>query len=305
MHIEVSLWNKCNNNCQMCTNPDDFRNDKDYNFDLIKNYLNKKVNKKNRKNIKEIYLTGGEPTIHPNFFKILDYLKNKFPFARFNILSNGRLFFYPEFVKKCIAIGQVNFIIPIHGHDKKTHDMVTRINGSFIQTIQGVKNIFDLRKTGQEVEIRVIITKLTYEELDKILKFLLKEMPLIDRVILIFMEYEGQAIKNQKQIGIRYKEFKPKFKELNKYINKFKEIRFYHFPLCVIPKEFWPYAWRTLREDEVTFLKKCESCQLKNNCLGIHKNYLKLFKEKEFKPIARNYRFKFDDNYYHPISSIE
>lgn len=289
MHLDISFWNKCNNNCLMCTNPADFKESAaPFDIKQFKKQIKQKRLAEDREEVETIYLTGGEPTIHPIFFSLIGSLRRIFPVAKFNILSNGRRFFYSDFVKRCIDFGFNDFIIPIHGYNGRTHDFVTGVKGSFEQTLGGIKNILSLRKSNQKIEIRIIITKVNYKNLTKILDFLLKDLFEIDRVVLIFMEYEGEAIKNIKKIKLTYKRFLPEFGEIKKYLNKFKEIRFYHFPLCAMPKEFWPYMWRTLREDEVVFTKKCAICGVKKFCLGIHKNYLDLFGDREFEPIKQN-----------------
>lgn len=256
--------------------------------------------------IDSIYISGGEATVRPDFFDLLSLIAKSFPLAKISIISNGRRFFYVDFVKKCLFHLSVNFVIPIHGWDSETHDKVTGVQGSFDQTISGLENIFSLRQPGQEVEIRIIIHKINYKNICKIVDLILKKFPAVDKVVFVFIEYEGQAIKNIRSVKLSYKDFYPKFGQLEKYLKKFKEIRFYHFPLCAMPKSFWPYMWRTLAADKVTFLPECAGCKVKKFCLGIHKNYLELFGGDEFKPVKKTTQCK-EEKYgcfLHPIASI-
>jgi MoaA/NifB/PqqE/SkfB family radical SAM enzyme len=288
----------------MCTNPDDFKCGKLISLKSIKKYLNRADIRK-KKNVEIVYLSGGEPTMQPEFFKIISFLQEKYPIAHINILTNGRRFFYKEFSKACVDLGKVNFIIPIHGFDEKSHDAATRIKGSFHQTVAGLKNIMQLRRFGQEVEIRTIITKLNYNKINKILDFIHKNIAQAERMVIIFLEYEGQAIKNFVNVKLSYSDFKQEFKILKPFLSMKKEIRLYHFPLCVVPYDFWPYLWRTLRADEVTFLSQCNKCKVREFCLGIHKNYLKLFGSKEFVPILESFLIESGNNYHHPIVSAK
>lgn len=162
-----------------------------------------------------------------------------------------------------------------------------------------------MKRIGQEIEIRIIVTKLNYKKLKRILDFIQKDISRASRIVVIFLEYEGQAIKNFEDVKLAYKYFKQEFNFFKPYLGKDKEIRFYHFPLCVVPHDFWPYLWRTLRNDEVTFLSKCEKCKVKEFCLGIHKNYLKLFGRKEFNPIQGSFLIESNNNYNHPIVSVK
>ncbi|MDI6777692.1 MAG: radical SAM protein [Patescibacteria group bacterium] len=304
MHLEIPFWNQCNNNCVMCTNPPNFRREKPIDLASIKKYLKWKIGGE-EDNIKSIYLTGGEPTMQPNFLTIINYLQKKFPVSRINILSNGRRFFYEDFTKACIALGKVSFIIPVHGPDSKSHDAVTRIKGSFEQTLGGIENILSLRRPDQEIEIRLVATKFTHKNLRKTLDSLLKKFPTIHRIVIIFLEYEGQAVENLKSVRLTYSDFGSDLKELMPYLRKYKNIRLYHLPLCTVSEEFWPFVWRTLGEDEVAYLNKCDKCKVKEFCLGIHKKYLELFGPKEFRPVQTSHALKISDNYHHPIISVE
>jgi MoaA/NifB/PqqE/SkfB family radical SAM enzyme len=289
----------------MCTNPVTEQKAEDGCFDLIslKKFIKKE--KKQGSAIDIVYITGGEPTIRPDFFEAVDYISKSVPSAKISLLSNGRRFFYPDFAKKYLSFGDVDLTIPIHGWDEKSHDAVTGARGSFSQTVAGLKNLLKLRQPGQQIEIRVIIHRINYKSLSKIFDFLLREFPFVERVVAIFMEYEGHAIKNLKLTRLNYKEFQPQFKLLGKYLAKFNELRFYHFPLCAMPKEFWPHMWRTIEKDEIIFPGKCSGCAVRESCLGIHRNYFELFGDKELKPIEESVLLVKSDNYHHPIIDVK
>lgn len=305
MHILIPYWHKCNNRCVMCTNPVDGSVEGVY-FDIASLRGFVKKNKKNKRWIKKVYITGGETTIRPDFFESLRYIVKSFPYAKISILSNGRRFFYPDFTKKCLAYSSINFIIPIHGWDSESHDKITGIKGSFNQTSKGLENLFAMRHLSQQIEIRIIIHKINYKKIDKILNLIAKKFPATDNVVLVFIEYEGHAISNFKLVELSYAKFFPQFKKLEKYLDKFKEIRFYHFPLCVLPEKFWPYMWRTVEKDEITFLLKCDKCEVKKFCLGIYKKYLDLFGAGEFKIVKKtsNLVENKDNTVFNPIRSV-
>jgi len=306
----ICIWNKCNSRCIMCTNPSDFRAKDPY-----KHYSFKKLKKRisgirifdNKGNLidDKIILTGGEPTIHPDFLKIFSFIRKKFPQLIIEFDTNGRRFYYASFVKEVLSFGRMNIYISLHGFDKKSHDAVTRTPGSFLQTVKGIENILKYKNLGlHELELRIIITKLTYQYIEKILKFIKEDFPQVDRIVVIFMEMEGQAGDNFKIVGLTYSQFQKFIPKIAKWIPKFKEFRFYHFPLCVIERSLWKYVWRTLPAYEITFLPRCKTCFYKRYCLGIHKDYLEKIGQKEFKPIRNKYLIKETNNFYHPIQNV-
>jgi len=299
----ICIWNKCNSKCLMCSNPSDFQARdpyKDYSFDALKERISK---------IKlvddKIILTGGEPTIHPDFLKLLSFIRKKFPSTTIELDTNGRRFCYPSFVKKVLGFKNINIYTSLHGFNAKTHDAITRTPESFSQTIKGIQNLLKYKEFGlHELELRIIITKLIYQYVEKILKFIKENFSQVDRIVIIFMEMEGQAGQNFKVVGLTHTQFKKYILKIARWIPKFKEFRFYHFPLCLIDHSLWKYTWRTLPDYEVTFLPKCKSCLYKKYCLGIHKAYIKKVGTKEFKPIKEKYIIKETGDFYHPIQDV-
>lgn len=306
----ICIWNKCNSRCIMCTNPTEFQTRdsyKDYGLDILKKRINSIKIFDNKGNLidDKVILTGGEPTIHPDFFKVLSFIREKFPPVMIELDTNGRRFYYSSFTKRVLGFGKINIYTSLHGFNEKTHDAITRTPGSFSQTIRGIQNLLKYKKLGlHELELRIIITKLTYKYVEKILKFIKENFPQVDRIVIIFMEMEGQAGDNFKIVGLTHSQFQKFIPKIAKWIPKFKEFRFYHFPLCTIDYSLWKYTWRTLPAYEVTFLPKCKTCLYKKYCLGIHKDYLKKIGGKEFKPIKKKYIIKETGNFYRPIKDV-
>ena len=292
----------------MCTNPIGFR-DKNKSFLYYKRAVVSRIKsweKRIKANRENINLTGGEPTIHPEFIKLVREIRRMFPGNKIVMATNGRMFSYPWFAKACLALNNLSLEIAVHSFDQKAHDRITGDKGSFQQTVKGIHNILKFLKASQELEIRIVITRLNYKDLDKTVAFLKKEFPGMDRLVFIFMEMEGLAKKNFKLVGLTHKELKPllSLNRVKKWEKGLSEIRFYHFPLCVLPPELWKYTWRTLRKEEVAFLKRCGKCLYKKHCLGIHRDYLKLVGDKEFQPIKIKLDLRFQDFYYKPIVGL-
>jgi len=290
----------------MCTNPNPpwpaWDGSFDYSYDAIIERLEKV--KEKIKLDDSIYLTGGEPTLHPQFLDILKYLTQNFPKQKITLLTNGRRFIYKDFTREVLGINDdFNIDVSLHGPTDYTYDKITRAPGSFKQTIKGLENLLFYKKK-QTIGIRFVITKLSYKYIAQFLEMVKKRFPSINKIIFLFWEPEGQAIKNLETIKISYNQVRPYLEKIQPSIKPLKEIRFYHFPLCTIPKRLWPYTWRTLRPDEVNFIKKCDKCYYKNYCLGIHKDYLKYMVSKDFRPINKKIKLKLGPNFHHPIQSL-
>lgn len=305
--MDLNVWDKCNNRCLMCTNPDWPWPawDGSYNYDYQAIIKRIEQVKEKIKLDDSIYLTGGEPTLHPHFLDILKYISQHFPKQRIKLLTNGRRFFYKDFTKRVLGINNdFDIDLSIHGPTGDIHDAIARTPGSFEQAIKGLENLL-LYRDKQIIGIRFIITKLSYQYISQFLEMIKKRFPLIDRLILVFLEVENQAVKNLESVKISYSQVRPYLKEIYPLLKNFKEVRFYHFPLCTIPEEFWPYVWRTLPAEEVDFVKACNQCKYKEYCLGIPKGYLEHMGHKDFSPIKKHFKIKKTNNTYQPIGKSQ
>ena len=282
----------------MCTNPDNFWKERAYTYDYLKARFNGF-----KAYIKSITATGGEPTIHPDFLKILELIKKELPRVEINLLTNGRRLYYAPFARQCCALGNMNIAIALHGYNARTHDRVTLVKGSFAQSCQGIENVLRYKSPAQALEIRVVVTQLNYRFIDKILRFIRAKFPAADRIVLVFMEIEGTAEANIKKVGITYTDFESYLLKIEKLIPKFKEFRLYHFPLCALDKRFWKYTWITLSREEIAYPGQCQKCWCKSSCLGVHKGYLKVYGGKEFSPPKKARIIQTNDPN-HPLSYV-
>ena len=84
IELTVQLTNKCNSKCTFCSNS----LFKDYDFDINKfmevfNTLNSNYT------IAKVAFTGGEPTLHPDFVKLVKFVRTKLPRANIVVNTNA------------------------------------------------------------------------------------------------------------------------------------------------------------------------------------------------------------------------
>ncbi|MDD5067863.1 MAG: hypothetical protein PHF84_12525, partial [bacterium] len=92
------------------------------------------------------------------------------PIHHLHCSSNARLFFYRSLAEKIGRTGLREMEIPFFGQ-KSLHDRVTRIKGSFLQTVQGIHN---LRKYASCLKLRALIyiTQENHGTLPELTRFL-------------------------------------------------------------------------------------------------------------------------------------
>ena len=282
--VDWPLTFKCNNNCLSCI----------YNMEMVDKL---KVGNPKEEHIKNVIdnvrpgdtlgLTGGEPTIREGFFKFLKYAKERDPYMNVFIVSNGRMFCYREFTEKFANMGLENLKVGIalYGHEKKTHDAITRIPESFEQTVKGVKNLIEF---GIPVELRVIVSELNYKTLKDIAEYIVGNLKGVYRVVFINMKYTGNAYINRKVLFVKYKDVVPHAEKAADILLKNNiDVKLFHFPLCIIKKKYWELAKGvTKQESELMFVEACKRCKVKDECPRIWKSYWVLAGDKEFKAVS-------------------
>ncbi|MEM4662741.1 MAG: radical SAM protein [Candidatus Diapherotrites archaeon] len=280
--MEWPLTFKCNNNCISCIIDTRMT---PYLGEQRRDVLNSIIDKVPENEI--LSLTGGEPTLRADFVDILNYARKTHPEKFIFVVSNGRKFSDKSFVTQLnkYALEPIRFGIAIYSHDPKVHDSITLTKGSWNETVQGIKNLLE---RGFKVELRILVEKANYKYLNKTAKFIIKNFKGLERVVFINLKYTGNAFINRHKIFVRYYKAAPYVQQAADILLKAgTEVRLFHFPLCILNKEYWHLAEGvTKQETELTLLKKCKICRVKEKCPKIWKSYLPLAGEKEFKPIV-------------------
>jgi len=118
--------------------------------------------------IKRVVLSGGEPSIHPDFLDIVK-IARQVGYEHIQVITNGRMFAYPDFLKQAVSKGLLEITFSMHGHNNKLHDKLTKVSGSFRQSLTGLANA--LKIEGLIISVDVVINKVNVEYLADILKF--------------------------------------------------------------------------------------------------------------------------------------
>ncbi|MEA3306208.1 MAG: radical SAM protein, partial [Elusimicrobiota bacterium] len=182
---DIAFWNKCNSNCIMCTNMDSFVNQDSEQYGLkyqIKKFedylLHGGTYLNNAEDDSFLNLTGGEPTLHPDFFKLTAYFRRRVPLTRIVLLTNARKFSSVSFTKQFMRVAKPPFEIAcaLHGSTAAKHEAITQAKGSFSEALKGIENILKF-SNGQRLEIRIVIIKQNVKDLKNMLRLFLKKFP--------------------------------------------------------------------------------------------------------------------------------
>lgn len=154
------ITNKCNLKCLHCCNNSAINKNSNMSKEEIIDLL---VDLESI-NVKSIYITGGEPTLHPDFFEIVRYIISKklsivWATNAYNIYSHiGSI--------REIVNNSAGVFVSLDGLEA-THDEFRGLNGSFVNTLRSIKM---LSNNGFPVRISSIIWRNNVNELEEMTK---------------------------------------------------------------------------------------------------------------------------------------
>lgn len=273
---------KCNNNCISCINKTELFSKK---FDPPLARIKEVIDEIDPSN-GNLCVGGGEPTLRKEFFEILRYARKRHPNMYIFLTTNGRMFYYKDFTKKLADLNLGNFKLGVglYGHTKELHENITRCKGSFGQTVRGIKNLIGYKVP---VEVRVIINKFNYLYLPDIANFAVENFSGMDRFVFINMKYTGNALVNKDEVFVKISDVVLFAEEGVRILRENGvDTRLFHFPLCLVSKDLRDIAKGVTKDErELTFLRECEKCILKEDCPRIWKSYVDIVGDDEFEAI--------------------
>lgn len=257
---------QCNSNCIMCPCSEQSR--KHCNIADI-NYIKEMVYYF-PKNAEYLTITGGEPTLmKENFFILMSLLNENLNDTNFQLLTNGRAFCNKEFVMKFEECKprKIQCGIPLYGYNDITHDAITQAEGSFKQTVMGIQNLLNANNI---VEIRIVLTKQTIINIEKIVEFIIKKLDKVNSVKMMGLEMMGNAVVNRNIIWEPYDIlFEKAQKTINILINAGIDVAMYNFPLCTVKKDYWGICEKSISDYKIEYNEECSECKVKDLCGGV------------------------------------
>lgn len=110
--------------------------------------------------ITQIDLSGGESSVSPDWFDILEYCNERFEHV--SCLTHGGRFANIDFLKESKDRGLREILFSLHGADESTHDAITNRKGSFKRIIEAIANAQQLNIT---VRINCTVYYKNYKQL--------------------------------------------------------------------------------------------------------------------------------------------
>lgn len=305
--IYININSECNYKCVSCLLSDQYKNrnaGQAISLENLRGTITKMLPfiKDGVRNICEI--SGGEPTIHPEFHKILSYLaglRRKGVFYKLVLLTNGHLLAKKNRAKEA-ALMLDDVVITFYTSNFKQHDRITGIPGSLKQKMQAVDNLLNF---GTKVHIKMIIMKPSFKLLPKLARLIIDRWGSSVRLTINGIHLIGNAKINCKKLAVRYSEAMPYIEDMLDIVipNELSVALF--VPMCLLDPIYWKFmpinykeiikksysvtpdgkmgkARLLLRE----FLYRhpiCKKCFLNKRCNWPWEEYVSIFGDKEIR----------------------
>lgn len=279
----------CNNKCVFCISHNTGNDLRGINFDQFVHVLQSVSPDETDK----IVINGGEPSLHPCFYRMLSFIENQF-YTNTVVYTNGMLLN----VDKLRPLKRTLFVIPIHG-DRELHNEITRNKSSYDWTVCQISN---LQYKKIRYAIKFILNKKMVETKFNVSRFLQINGFHPDKVFLARLVETKKALKN----CVQY----PLFSDLHEYLQECHEclkndfdLIYLDIPLCFLmgdtvnlriplaPSFFYTdYRRELVKKDYYKGVKilgnLCEKCPRNTICSLMQNSYLTLAFHKEWRLIV-------------------
>lgn len=261
--------------------------------------------------VENILLSGGEPTLHKDFFKIVEHIKRKG--ARFSLLTNAQKLADKTFADKLFSIvngNEVDVTVAFHSHIPALHDQLTQVKGSFERSMQGVRNMLEHKV---KLSIKNNIVNATYKYLPDYINWINETFDESVTLLLANIDINGTASCNRELVSVSFSDSMPYLqKALDIVVERRRQglkrnVKVLTTPLCLMDPFYWGFvenatqsnltAYKVPMEngshilfdvgsDSGPMFKACKQCALIEHCPGTWRSFAINYDENMLKGIA-------------------
>ena len=273
-HNAFFVTDRCNSKCLMCSQPPRNIDDIDYHHNINIQMLDLIP-----RSTEQIGITGGEPTLlGPKLLELLRKSSTNLPDTGIHMLSNGRAFAWRDFTREFAGINDRLVVgIPLYADNSPDHDYIVQARDAFTQTILGLHN---LERYGIQIEIRIVLHKLTYTRLPKLARFIYRNLPFVDHVAFMGLEYVGYTPHNHDLLWIEPGEYMNQLDEAISYLTTVgMNCSIYNLQHCLLREKLWQYSRKSISDWKRDYPKECKGCTKIDDCGGVFSTSRRLSKE--------------------------
>lgn len=201
MRTYLYLSYKCNCNCFFCASDETnvvIKNN-EFTFEEAKDFLLSSPNRE------MLVISGGEPTIHDDFLRIVEFAHQQY--QHISLLTNGIKFSDLNYLQDAIDAGIDTISIPFYSADEAEHNNMVGNPHAYKNVVKCLLNLNNLLKTRHlSVQIKLLLAKFTYKTIPNSIDFIAKNFPNIKHVSIYGFHIGSKALRHIDKCLINYNE---------------------------------------------------------------------------------------------------
>ncbi|MDD4530383.1 MAG: radical SAM protein [Candidatus Gracilibacteria bacterium] len=284
--IILRITSKCNEKCLFCFVKLGKNHKK---LETIKKEIDRTCKTYKNANIKFI-ISGGEPTLHPDFLNIVDYIfsKDKNNNIALQLETNATMFGVEKITNHLKKYGEkISFFISFHSHIEQLYNLITQTKGIYKLAINGINKIIE-NFPKSNITINIVLNSLNINFIEKHYLFIAENFYTknnnihLNFSVMTNMERYSYADK----LLIKYSKIVDILNSLGKLHNKYPIQITSPFggpcgmPYCIGKNLFCFNDIRKIKhkkiEERIKF-ETCKSCKYDECCVGILKKYVEKY----------------------------
>jgi MoaA/NifB/PqqE/SkfB family radical SAM enzyme len=231
-----------------------------------------------------ITFCGGETTVAPQQLVEGAREARRLGVEDLGIFTNGRMLGYEKLTSGLIKLGVGRFDISLHGVNQLTHEWITQVPGSFLQTLSGIR---ETRRLGAEVTIHMVLLRSNFRQLGWMPELAARLK--VSAVHIRFVAPEGAVLgRSMPSLIPKYNVVRPHLEEAVRAAEEAKLPLFIHdVPDCqlgslvghaVREKTIWIGLPADVWErSERFYAEVCEGCSAREICPGTTPTYAEYY----------------------------
>lgn len=230
----------------------------------------------------KVDLFGGEPTLHPRFLDLLRQISDRRLIC--SVATNGRRFANGAFSRNVLDITGKGLYVrtSLHGRTADVHDRVTGVDGSFEETLSGIRQVIAL---GMTCQVNIVVTWQTLPVLEDMVRFIAKNgVPMVKFGLIVDVRSCPHRVPPLATVRPELESAVEAALELGLRVTVEKA------PLCLLPGRISHFSsewllgkWPRAYDDTGA----CAACVVRNWCDGLDPGYAEIFGTDGLQPMTR------------------
>lgn len=301
--LYLAIGYVCNLRCVFCPCSEGAGKMPSFTFDEICKGIDLAIE---NRHIENILLSGGEPTIHPDFFRIVEYIRSKG--LMLSMLTNAQKLADNDFCEKLLQTAdcsKLDVTVAFLSHNAAKHDRLTQVPGSFDRSLAGVRQLI---AHGVRTTIKNNIVNYTYRDLPDFIRWVNQTFPPEATLLLVNIDVNGVALGNKNLVGVEFSESMPYLMAAldqviaDRRIGIKRNVKVLTTPMCLIDPYYWGFIENKTRDtidaykvpsaeisnnplqfdvgsDSGPMFKACQGCDLRSICPGAWRSFKEVYDE--------------------------